>query len=196
MKKPILHLRPTQFALGLREVQRKVAKLKAMGHNERHEYLHARPVPVVFSGKKHWYIVDHHHHARACWEVGIEELPVEVKADLSHLPHGEFWNAMDKARWAHLLDQFGHGPHPPHLLPEDIRGMADDPFRSLAWALRHSGAYTKSELAFSEFKWADFLRRELAVEPGDDGFKEALAAAIAVARSPKAKDLPGFLGHS
>jgi hypothetical protein len=193
VKQPILALKPTQFALGQREVARKVAKIKAMGHDERHEYIHARPVPVVLSQKKHWHIVDHHHHARACWEAGVEELPIEVKADLSHLPEEEFWDAMHKSRWVHLLDQFGFGPHKPHLLPEDIRGLADDPFRSLAWALRHAGAYQKSDLAFSEFKWADFLRKQIVIEPGDEGFRRALAAAEQVARSPKAKDLPGYL---
>ena len=193
MKQPILSLKPTQFALGLREVARKVAELKDMSHDKRHEYLHARPVPVVLSAKKHYHIVDHHHHARACWEVGIEELPVEIKADLSHLPAVEFWSAMHESRWVHLLDQFGLGPHAPHLLPEDIRGLADDPYRSLAWALRHAGAYEKSDLAFSEFKWADFLRKEVAVEPGDEGFAHALAAARAVARSKKAAHLPGFI---
>jgi hypothetical protein len=193
MKQPILLLKPTQFALGLREVARKVEKLKGMSHGERHEYIHARPVPVVLSAKKHWHLVDHHHHARACWEVGIEELPVEVKADLTHLAHDEFWNAMHEARWVHLLDQFGLGPHKPHLLPEDIRGLADDPYRSLAWALRHAGAYEKSDAAFSEFKWADFLREHVVIEHGDDGFKRALAQAQAVAGSPKAVHLPGFL---
>ena len=195
MKKPILQLKPTQFALGLREVARKVAKLKSMGHNERHDYLHARPVPVVISAKKHWFLVDHHHHARACWEAGIEELPVEIKADLSHLEHDAFWNAMHQARWVHLHDQFGLGPHAPRLLPEDIRGLADDPYRSLAWALRHSGAYEKSEQAFSEFKWADFLRQHVVVEPGNEGFEHALAAARTIARSPQAKHLPGFLAR-
>ena len=194
MKRLILDLKPTQFALGLREVARKVAKLKAMGHDERHEYLHARPVPVVLSAKKHWHIVDHHHHARACWEIGVAELPVEVVADLSHLGAPEFWRAMHESRWVHLLDQFGLGPHEPHLLPEDIRGLADDPYRSLAWALRHAGAYEKSDLAFSEFKWADFLRKEVAVEPGDEGFARALTAARAVARSKKCAHLPGFIG--
>jgi hypothetical protein len=194
MKRPILDLKPTQFALGLREVARKVAKIKALSHDQRHEYLHARPVPVVVSAKKHWHIIDHHHHARACWEAGIEELPVEVKADLSHLPAAEFWKAMHDARWVHLLDQFGLGPHEPRLLPEDVRGMADDPYRSLAWALRHAGAFEKSDAAFSEFHWADFLRKELAVEPGDEAFARALAEARVLARSPKAAKLPGFIG--
>ena len=189
---PLLKLKPTQFALGLREVARKVAKLKAMSHDERHKYIHDRPIPVVLSAKKHWHIVDHHHHARACWEIGVEELPIEIKADLSHLLEGEFWDAMHKARWVHLLDQFGLGPHKPVLLPEDIRGLADDPYRSLAWALRHAGAYEKSDQAFSEFKWADFLRKEVPIEHGDEGFARAVAAAHDVARSPKASGLPGF----
>jgi hypothetical protein len=195
LKLRILDLKPTQFALGLREVARKVEELKAMGHDARHEYLHARPVPVVLSAKKHWHLVDHHHHARACWEIGVEELPVEVKADLSHLEPPEFWSAMHESRWVHLLDQFGKGPHEARLLPEDIRGLADDPYRSLAWALRHAGAYQKSDQAFSEFKWADFLRQELVVEPCDAGFKHAIDAALAVARSPKAAHLPGYLGR-
>jgi hypothetical protein len=193
MKQPLLSLKPTQFALGLREVARKVAELKDMGHDERHEFLHARPVPVVLSAGKRWHIVDHHHHARACWELGVEELPVEVKADLSHLSETEFWKAMHESRWVHLHDQFGLGPHAPALLPEDIRGLADDPFRSLAWALRHAGAYEKTDAAFSEFKWADFLRKELAIEHGDEGFARALAEARALARSPKCAHLPGFL---
>jgi hypothetical protein len=195
MKIPVLDLKPTQFALGLREVARKVAKLRAMGHDERHEYLHARPVPVVLSARKHWHLIDHHHHLRACWEAGVEEVPVEVKADYSHLALGHFWDAMHEARWIHLLDQFGHGPHDPLLLPEDIRGLADDPYRSLAWALRHSGAYEKNDAAFSEFRWADFLRKELVIEPGDDGFKKALDAAKTIARSAKAAGLPGYLGR-
>jgi hypothetical protein len=193
MKQPLLLLKPTQFSLGLREVARKVAQLKGMSHGERHDFIHARPVPVVLSAKKHWHIVDHHHHARACWEVGVDELPVEVKADLSHLSETEFWSAMHESRWVHLHDQFGLGPHAPTLLPEDIRGLADDPYRSLAWALRHAGAYEKSDLAFSEFKWADFLRKEVPIDHGDEGFAKALAAARAVARSPKAAHLPGFL---
>ncbi|RDJ93823.1 aminotransferase class I/II-fold pyridoxal phosphate-dependent enzyme, partial [Lacticaseibacillus rhamnosus] len=38
----------------------------------------------------------------------------------------------------HLHDQFGHGPHEPHLLPEDICGLADDPYR--VFLARRQGA--------------------------------------------------------
>ncbi len=191
MKVPVLQLKPTQFALGLREVQRKVAELRALGHAERHDYLHARPVAVVLSPLKFWRVVDHHHHVRACWEAGIEELPLDVKGDFSHLTPAEFWPAMEKARWVHLYDQFGSGPHVPRLLPDDVRGMADDPYRSLAWALRHAGDWVKSDVPFAEFLWADFLRREIEITPGDDGFAAALKAARALARDPKTKHLPG-----
>jgi len=194
MKVPLLTLKPTQYALGLREVARKVAELKAMGHDERHEFLRSRPVAVVISPRKFYRIVDHHHHVRACWEAGIDELPLDVKADFSHLSQDEFWPTMEKARWVHLLDQFGLGPHPPHLLPDDVRGMADDPFRSLAWALRHAGAYEKNDHPFSEFLWADYLRREIEIVPGDEGFAAALKSAHAVARDPKARALPGYKG--
>ncbi len=195
MKKAVLDLKPTQFALGLREVSRKIYKLKEMGHNARHDYLNSRPIPVVISAKKHYHLIDHHHQARACWEFGIEELPIEVKADFSHLAPAEFWGAMHKSHWIHLHDQFGHGPHAAHLLPEDIRGLADDPCRSLSWALRHAGFYEKSTVAFSEFQWADFLRKEIIVEPGDEGFERALSAAEKIASSPLAKHLPGWHGR-
>src|SRR5208282_3020788 len=135
-----------------------------------------------------------HHHVRACWEAGIDELPIDVKADLAHLNHEDFWQTMEKAHWAHLLDQFGLGPHPHVLLPDDVRGMADDPFRSLAWALRHSGAYEKNDAPFSEFLWADFLRHEIELVPGDEGFAQALKTAHALARDPKARALPGYKG--
>ena len=99
------------------------------------------------------------------------------------------------ARWVHLLDQFGLGPHAPHLLPEDIRGLADDPYRSLAWALRHAGAYEKSGLAFSEFKWAEFFRKTLKAHPVHDEFDAAVEEALALAKTSVCKELPGYIAR-
>jgi hypothetical protein len=194
MKALVLDLKPTQFALGMREVARKTKELQSMSRDERHEYLHSRPVAVVISPLKFYRIVDHHHHVRACWEAGIEELPLDVKADFSHLGPQEFWATMEKARWVHLLDQFGLGPHQPNLLPDDVRGMADDPYRSLAWALRHAGAYEKNDHPFSEFLWADYLRGQVPLVPGNEGFAAALKDALAAAKDPKARNLPGYKG--
>src|SRR5476651_713504 len=69
----------------------------------------------------------------------------------------EFWKQLQSEGWIYLHDQFGKGPHAPELLPVDIRGMADDPFRSLAWELRQVKGYTKVDRPFCEFSWANFL---------------------------------------
>ena len=39
--------------------------------------------------------------------------------------------------------------------------LKDDPFRSLAGALRRAGGFAKDTRPFSEFLWADFLRRRM-----------------------------------
>ena len=40
-----------------------------------------------------------------------------------------------------------------------MKDLVDDPFRSLAGELRRVGGYAKDTTPFSEFLWADFLRR-------------------------------------
>ena len=39
--------------------------------------------------------------------------------------------------------------------------LVDDPCRSLAGELRLTGGYVKDTTPFSEFLWADFLRRRM-----------------------------------
>jgi hypothetical protein len=44
------------------------------------------------------------------------------------------------------------------------RSVADlmyDPYRSLAGALRRTGGFAKDTTPYSEFLWADFLRRRI-----------------------------------
>src|SRR5215470_10804037 len=42
-----------------------------------------------------------------------------------------------------------------------IANLVDDPFRSLAGELRRAGGFAKDTTPFSEFLWADFLRRRM-----------------------------------
>ena len=191
MKAKPLELRPTQFAVGMREVAWKTDKLKGLKDKELREFLHERPVPVVEWGKA-LYILDHHHLVCACWEAGVDEVPLERKADFSHLGAAKFWEEMRRLGWSHLYDQFGKGPHEPRLLPADVRGLADDPYRSLAWALRRAGGYDKSGTLFSDFKWAEFLRSRVILEPGDASFEAGLKKALSLAHTPDAARLPGF----
>jgi hypothetical protein len=100
---------------------------------------------------------------------------------------------MFKARNAYPFCQFGEGPRKAIYLPKDIRGLADDPYRSLAWFVRKAGAFENSERNFAEFKWANFFRaKELLDRDGLVGMPQALIKAVALAQTPAAKHLPGF----
>ena len=193
MKCRVLDLYPTQLALGLLEVTDKAAKFKKMRPAEIEKYLRDHPVPIVIGPKGRRFIVDHHHLVRAAWEVGIEDVLSELRGDLSELDTDAFWARLTELNWSHLYDQFGNGPHPYTNLPDSVRGLADDPFRSLAWAVKEDGGYLKSEEPFAEFKWANYFRKCLKAHPVVDDFQEARKEALALARKPEAKKLPGFI---
>jgi hypothetical protein len=72
--------------------------------------------------------------------------------------------------------------------------MVDDPYRSLAGALRRAGGYAKDTTPFSEFLWADFLRPRLKRRLVNDDFARALREALKLARSHDADHLPGWCG--
>jgi hypothetical protein len=187
MKRRILELRPTQFAVGMKEVDRRIGKFQALSEKKLDAYLRRHPVPVVVGPGRIDYLVDGHHHARSCWEAGHRDIFVDIQADKSEMLEQPFWAFMRRSHWAHLYDEFGGGPHEPQRLPEDIRGLADDPYRSLAWAVRREGGYDKSSLDFAEFKWADFFRKKIPIAQGADGFKKAVKAALRLCRSDKGR---------
>jgi hypothetical protein len=181
------------MALGMKEVDYRIAKLEKMKESEREEYLHDRRVPIVLGPDGDIYLIDHHHLVRSCWEVGIAEVPTATVADLSHLSQSALWAKMHKENWVYPYDQLGNGPHDPHFLPENIRGLADDPYRSLAWMAREKGAFAKCEVPFSEFQWASFFRKKLTKHPVIDDFHEALEEALELARTSEAAHLPGHV---
>lgn len=193
MKMKILELRPTQMSVGMKEVEHRIKKMQGMKAKQLEDYLHERRAPVIKGAKGRNYIVDHHHLTRACWEMGMQEIPIEFKADLSHLSLSDLWKAMMASHWLYPFDQFGRGPHDPIQLPENIRGLADDPYRSLAWMVREANGYEKTDHPFCEFHWADFFRKNLKIHPVFDQYDDALKAAIKLAKSAEAKHLPGFV---
>jgi hypothetical protein len=191
VKRSVIELKPTQFSLGMKEVEKKAHKLKHMSSKELDEYLEAHPVPVVVSPTQELYLVDHHHLARASWEAGVRKLVTKVQADLSHLNKDEFWKILVDSHWAYLYDQFGNGPHAPDKLPDDVRCLADDPYRSLAWAVREEGGYEKTHHPFAEFKWAAFFREKISFGHGEHEFRDALKRALDLCRSHHVVHLPG-----
>lgn len=187
-----LKLKPTQFTLGMIEVQEKVEKMRRMGDHQLEKYLEDRPVPCILGPDSCLYSIDRHHLIRACWELNLKEIDILQIADLSHLEMEEFWDVMKKARWVYLFDQFGNGPHSEKLLPVDIRGLADNPYRSLAWMVRESKGFEKENIPFIEFYWADLFRKQISFDPSSEsGIKKAKDEALAYIKKQnlKSKDI-------
>jgi hypothetical protein len=80
-------------------------------------------------------------------------------------------------------------------MPESVNDLTDDPYRSLAGALKRVGGYAKDKAPFSEFRWADFLRRRITRELVEHNFGRALALAMNLAQSTEAAALPGWQRH-
>lgn len=193
MKTPdILSLCPTQFVLGMKEVDAKVAKMREMKEDELTRYCDDHPIPVIKGLKNSLFMIDHHHFGRACWELGVKKFKIEVLEDLSSLDEKNFWNKMRLEGWTYLFDQFGMGPHSPLNLPANVRCMADDPYRSLVWMLIHQGKIKKSKVPFFEFQWAAFFRANLDIDlHGKSDFEDALNQATKVMKMPGADNFPG-----
>ncbi len=190
MKMGVLELRPTQFVLGMREVDFKVAKIAAMSEKRLEEWIDEHPVPCVLGPHGHTYLIDNHHFLAACYHTGIDKVVVNVVADRSALSREAFWDFMRSKTWLYLNDLFGGGPHDPAYLPFDIRYLGDDLFRSLAWELRRAGLIEKVQQPYSEFKWADLLRRQLHIDLHATTYKQAVADAIACFKSLQAPKAP------
>ena len=189
-------LRPTQMTVGLREVHRK----RSEWHEKRKElgraYIETHMIPAIVGPKEQFYIVDHHHLARALYEEGIDEVLVVVLAKLNMLKRDRFWVFLDNRAWVHPFDKDGERCGYEDI-PHTVARMEDDPFRSLAGELRRAGGFAKDETPYSEFLWADALRSIIGAKTVRRDFDEALEAALRFARSPDAGYLPGWCGpHS
>lgn len=191
-KLEILKLRPTQFVLGLKEVEDKVKRISSYKEKELKEYLEKRKTPIVLGPDKVPYMIDRHHVVRACWETGVEEVEIELKADFSDQPKETFWEVMIKLKWCYLKDQFGNGPHNPTLLPTDIKGMSDDRYRSLAWMVREAGGFSKTSTPFQEFYWGEFFRGKVSLTNEKESFQKALEEALKISKTKECQHLPGF----
>jgi hypothetical protein len=189
----IKSLRPTQMTLGLREVEEKRRMWRERAGEKGWEFLGRHMIPVVLGPKGRHFLTDHHHLARALQDEGVRDVLVNVVADLSRLTREAFWIFMDNRGWCHPYDAQGHR-RDFDAIPTTVAEMQDDPFRSLAGELRGAGGYAKDESPFSEFIWADFLRRRLKRKAVEKNFTTALGEALILAKSEEASFLPGWCG--
>jgi hypothetical protein len=190
---PIVDLRPTQMTVGMREVNAKRKRWREMSGGKGGKFLGSHMIPVVLGPKKRNYVVDHHHLALALHDEKVKEVAVVVTANLSALEPDEFWTVMDNRNWMHPFDAEGRRRSYEDI-PKSVTGMVDDAFRSLAGELRRAGGFSKDTTPFSEFLWADFLRRRLKRKDVENDFDRALEKALELAKSDKATHLPGWCG--
>jgi hypothetical protein len=138
-------------------------------------------------------VIDHHHLARALHDEGVEAVLVTVVANLSKLDKDAFWVVLDNRGWMHPFDDQGRRRDYGDI-PRSVAELADDPFRSLAGELRRSGGFAKDTTPFSEFLWADFMRRRLKRKDVEDNFDATLKTALDLAKAMDANYLPGWCG--
>ncbi|WP_354686128.1 ParB/Srx family N-terminal domain-containing protein [Cupriavidus necator] len=194
----LTRLRPTQLTLGYIYVEHKkeVTQRHADPGDDAalRRFLRRHRLKTIAGPGGDLYIIDHHHWARAWLELGYEWAPVRVLHDFSHLSASAFWKRMRRLGHAHPYDEHGKRLGP-KALPPTVMGMRDDPYRSLAAFAREAGAYRKPGSAYGDFCWAGFLRNRVQQDLGSvAGFGLALAESIKLARSPKARRLPGYCG--
>jgi hypothetical protein len=189
----ITDLRPTQMTVGYREVARKRHEWRGLAERDGGLYLGRHMIPVVCGPKRRLWVIDNHHLALALHEEGVKEVLVRIVADLSKLETRQFTTFMDNKNWLHPFDDEGHRRDFKHL-PKHVSKMADDPYRSLAGELRRAGGYAKDLTPYSEFLWADFLRRHVKRDKVEKHFEDAVAQALKIAHQPRASYLPGWAG--
>ena len=89
---------------------------------------------------------------------------------------------LDNRNWMHPFNDEGHRCGYKDI-PHSVNDLIDDPFRSLAGELRRAGGFAKDTTPFSEFLWADFLRRRIKRKLIENDFNRALETAIKLAKS-------------
>ena len=186
-------LRPTQIAVGMHEVEEKRKELRKRKPQKIGEFIGRHMIPVILGPKKRHYVIDHHHLSLALHKEGLRDVLVTVVADLSQLERDAFWAVLDHRSWVFPYDANGRRRAFADI-PKSVMQLQDDPFRSLAGALRGAGGYAKDSTPFSEFLWADFLRPRIERKAIRANFSAALKQALRFAKSPEADYLPGWCG--
>ncbi|REG60775.1 hypothetical protein B0G80_3588 [Paraburkholderia sp. BL6669N2] len=186
-------LRPTQGAIGYVQVLAKEATYLELGPEARRAFAEEQAVAVVHGPSGALHIIDHHHWARAWFDMGLPEAPVCIREDFRDLTGEQFVKTMSERGWLHPFDENGR-KFPLSDLPESVEAIPDDLFQSLAAFVRTAGVFENPGEFNAKFAWADFLRGHVARRPATvDGFALMLAEAFAASRLPEARQLPGLI---
>lgn len=193
---PLARMRPTQITAGLWEVELKRCLLRRYAEEDPamlKKFLAKHPVRVVLGPNNTVYVVDRHHLGLAMLRENFQTAAVQIYGDLSTCSEADFWRTMEKKKFIHLNDENGN-PQPLTALPKDLASMKDDPYRSLAAAVRNRGGYKKVKIPYAEFQWADYFRTIIPAALIAKGVDGCIETALAAACSDAAKGLPGYTG--
>ena len=189
---PIQSLRPTQLTVGLIEVEARRDQWRE--EKKKGKFLGQHMIPVVIGPRKRPYVVDHHHLARALHDSGQHQVLVQPIVNAEDLSQEHFWRFLDNQGWLHPFDE--HGERQPYsAIPKKIAQLKDDPYRSLAGAVRKAGGYAKDTRPFMEFIWADYFRGSFSARDIRRKWDTTLEEAVALARRPEAHFMPGWCGR-
>ncbi|MFQ6539697.1 MULTISPECIES: ParB-like protein [Aphanothece] len=193
---PIASLQPTQLCVGLAEVRSRQIDFQAENRGERRQYLGSKPVPLVRNGAGEVWMVDRHHRLRALLELQPDGTAFGyVVLELPTTERAEVLEELARRGWLYLYDGRGLGPLHPAVLPRQLTGLQDDPYRSLVWKLKKEGVIEPAPLIpFHEFRWGAWLRSRSLPPFSSLHLDPALPAARALARSAAASHLAGWRG--
>jgi hypothetical protein len=186
-------VRPTQFAVGYREVEERAQNIVGKSPKKLKKYMEEHlPLLVVGPGGVP-YLIDGHHLALALLNHRVaDRFEARIEANWRTLGPAEFWKNMQQRGWVYLYDNQGHGPLAPDRLPRKVADLTDDPYRALAWAVRKRGGYQKTNASFAEFRWASYFRTRIPIGSAPGDFDRAIDAALKISHLPEAKNLPGY----
>lgn len=196
------NIHPTQFQYGELVVKNKVKKLLQMSKKQLQKYLKKKTIPFVFGPDGRYWIIDRHHTSKALIRVrdilsesGINPNKITIKfemtEDWSHLSMDNFLKKMEEAEY--IYPSIDGKYIDPNQLPNDLDGLTNDPYRSLAWLIRTASAFEKVLKPFLEFIWGDFLRTKMDIVNRDLTEVDLIEAFYHVINNPHLiKDLPGY----
>ena len=191
----VYDLHPTQKAVGMRQIESGVSEIEKMSNAQLNRFISEEKIPVIAGPDGNFYMTDRHHFVLSLHTARGRRLPslvAKVKKNWSMMSEQKFWQQMQRNNYIYLYDEHG-SPLSDHTeIPDHITELKNDPYRSLAWAVRELGGFKKTDIPFAEFAWANYFRPLVDVGISDSEFDKAVSKAMQLAKSKSAKHLPGY----
>jgi hypothetical protein len=186
-------VRPTQFSVGSVAVTCKAHNIaeKSKKKLKKHLKNEKRWIPAIVGPDGNFYMTDHHHLSTALhravspkWGNKSKVLHIQILDNFTtkDASWGEFWEAMQKENRSYNYDNKGTPDMNFALLPADVGGLLNDPYRTLSRWVRESCGYVKAGKEqcdgirtdhehkapyFMEFYWGNFFRQHLPLKIND-----------------------------